>query len=131
MGNIARGGYVIYESGEVPEVILIATGSEVSLAVAAAKQLDQEGRRARVVSMPSVEVFEAQDAGYQESVLPAGIRQRVAIEASHVDYWRKWVGLDGKVVGMNSFGASAPGGALFEHFGFTLDAIVQAARDLA
>ncbi len=129
LSNISRGAYVIVES-EDPDAILIATGSEVSLAISAAEKLSEEGTAVRVVSMPSVEVFEAQDESYRESVLPSAQRKRVAIEASHVDYWRKWVGLDGKVIGMTSFGASAPGGKLFEHFGFTVDAVCCAVREI-
>ena len=128
--NIHRGGYVIHESSSKPDLILIATGSEVDLAVAAARQLESGGKQVRVVSMPSVDVFEAQDEKWREAVLPSSIRARVAIEAAHVDYWRKWVGLDGAVVGMTSFGESAPGKALFEHFGFTVDRVVAEARQV-
>ena len=127
---IVRGAYVLFESDDQPENILIATGSEVALALEAAKVLVQHGMSIRVVSMPSVEVFESQDEKYQESVLPSVNRRRVAVEAGHVDYWRKWVGLDGQVIGMTGFGASAPGGELYDHFGFTVDAIVQAVKDL-
>ncbi len=118
---ITRGGYVLQECNGAPDAILIATGSEVSLAIAAAAQLAVAGRRVRVVSMPCAEVFDSQDAGYRESVLPASCRCRVAIEAGHLDYWRKYVGLDGDVVGMTTFGASAPIGVLMKHFGFTPD----------
>lgn len=127
--NIEKGGYVLFESGD-PEIILIATGSEVVLALESAKVLADAGTGVRVVSMPSVELFEAQDKAYQESVLPSDIRTRLAIEAGHVDYWRKFVGLDGDVVGMTSFGASAPGGDLFKHFGFTVDQVVEKAKGL-
>src|SRR5690606_9483648 len=102
---IARGGYVLRDSNGAPEIVLIATGSEVGLAMQAAEQL---GDKVRVVSMPSTAVFERQDAAYRESVLPAACRKRVAIEAGTADFWRKYVGLDGAVVGMDSFGASAP-----------------------
>ena len=124
---IARGGYVLKDSAGAPELILIATGSEVGLAMDAAAQL---GDRVRVVSMPSTDVFDRQDAAYRESVLPSACRRRVAIEAGTADFWRKYVGLDGAVVGMHSFGASAPAEALFPEFGFTVDAVVAAARAL-
>lgn len=129
-GNIARGGYTIFEPGDAPELILIATGSEVGLAIESAKVLAEAGTSVRVVSMPSVDVFESQDESYRESVLPSSVRARLAIEAGHVDYWRKFVGLDGDVVGMTSFGASAPGGDLFKHFGFTVDQVVAKAKGL-
>ena len=124
---IARGGYVLKDSSGTPDIILIATGSEVGLAMEAAAQL---GDKVRVVSMPSTEVFERQDAAYRESVLPAACRKRVAIEAGTADFWRKYVGLDGTVIGMDSFGASAPADALFPEFGFTVEHVVQAAKSL-
>ena len=125
--NIARGGYVLKDSAGAPELILIATGSEVDLAMQAAAQL---GEGVRVVSMPSTDVFDRQDAAYREAVLPDACRKRVAIEAGTADFWRKYVGLDGAVVGMHGYGASAPADVLFRHFGFTVDAVVQAARAL-
>ena len=124
---IARGVYVLRDSKGAPGVILIATGSEVGLAMDAAERL---GEHVRVVSMPCVEVFEQQDEGYRESVLPADCRRRVAIEAGIADYWRKYVGLDGAVVGMHGFGASAPADELFPHFGFTVEHVVEAANAL-
>ena len=124
---IARGGYVLKDSVGAPEIILIATGSEVGLAMDAAAQL---GDTVRVVSMPSTDVFDRQDAAYRESVLPDACRKRVAIEAGISDFWRKYVGLDGAVVGIDRFGASAPAEVLFPHFGFTVDAVVDAARAL-
>ena len=124
---IARGGYVLKDSSGTPDIILIATGSEVGLAMEAAAQL---GDKVRVVSMPSTEVFERQDAAYRESVLPAACRKRVAIEDGTADFWRKYVGLDGTVIGMDSFGASAPADALFPEFGFTVEHVVQAAKSL-
>ncbi len=130
LADIAKGGYIIYESGGSPALILIATGSEVGLALEAAKVLAENGTAVRVVSMPSVEVFEQQSETYRESVLPSDVRARLAIEAGHVDYWRKFVGLDGAVVGMTSFGASAPGGDLFKKFGFTVDQVVATAKEL-
>ncbi len=126
--NIARGAYVLFESDSQPDTILIATGSEVSVAMAAARSLVSDGLSVRVVSMPSVEIFEAQEESYREAILPSATRQRIAVEAGHVDYWRKWVGLDGHVIGMKSFGASAPGGELYKHFGITADAVVKAAK---
>ncbi|MEK9822541.1 MAG: transketolase [Gammaproteobacteria bacterium] len=126
LAAIARGAYILFETDAAPENIIIATGSEVNLALDAAQRLAAERVSVRVVSMPSVEVFEQQDAEYREQVLPASTRKRLAVEAAHVDYWRKWVGLDGDVIGMASFGASAPGGDLFEHFGFTVEKVVAA-----
>ncbi|WP_140909185.1 transketolase [Cognatiluteimonas lumbrici] len=124
---IARGGYVLKDSAGAPELILIATGSEVGLAMEAAAKL---GDKVRVVSMPSTDVFDRQDAGYRDSVLPPSCRRRVAIEAGVPDFWRKYVGLDGAVVGLDRFGASAPAGDLFPHFGFTVEHVVEAARSL-
>ena len=125
--DIARGGYVLKDSVGTPEIILIATGSEVELATAAAEQL---GDKVRVVSMPSTDVFERQDAAYRESVLPNAVRRRVAVEAGVTGFWRQYVGLDGAVVGIDSFGASAPAGDLYRHFGITVDAVVAAAKAL-
>jgi len=124
---IARGGYVLKDSAGTPDVILIATGSEVGLAMQAAARL---GEGVRVVSMPSTDVFDRQDAAWRESVLPRAVRKRVAIEAGVTDFWRKYVGLDGAVVGIDRFGASAPIEALMPHFGFTVDKVVEAARAL-
>ena len=125
--DIARGGYVLKDSVGVPDVILIATGSEVGLAMQAAARL---GDGVRVVSMPSTDVFDRQDAAYRESVLPKAVRKRVAIEAGVSDFWRKYVGLDGAVIGIDTFGASAPIEALLPHFGFTVDKVVEAAQSL-
>jgi len=124
--NVSKGGYILKDSEGTPEVILIATGSEVEIAMAAAEKL----KNARVVSMPCAELFEQQDADYKESVLPANVRKRIAIEAGHADYWHKYVGLDGKVIGMTTFGASAPGNVLMEKFGFTAENIVKVANSL-
>jgi transketolase len=129
--QIARGAYVMFETDENPDNIIIATGSEVAVALDAAERLAGGGVSVRVVSMPSATVFEAQDDSYRESVLPAATRRRVAVEAAHVDYWRKWVGLDGEVVGMKTFGASAPGGELYKHFNITAEAVADAVRGLA
>ncbi|GLX82717.1 transketolase [Thalassotalea eurytherma] len=125
--DIAKGGYILKDSVGAPEVILIATGSEVSLALKAAEQL---GDKVRVVSMPSTNIFDAQDADYKESVLPSSVTKRVAIEAAHTDFWYKYVGFAGKVVGMTTFGESAPGGALMDHFGFTVENVVNTANSL-
>ena len=125
--DMARGGYVLKDSVGTPEIILIATGSEVELATAAAEQL---GDKVRVVSMPSTDVFERQDAAYRESVLPRAVRRRVAVEAGVTGFWRQYVGLDGAVVGIDGFGASAPAGELYKHFGITVDAVVAAAKAL-
>ncbi len=124
ISNIARGAYVLRDS-ESPRAILIATGSEVSLAVAAYDALAAEGIGVRVVSMPSTSVFEQQDSDYQEAVLPADMRNRIAIEASYPDYWYKWVGLDGAVIGLPSFGESGPGAAVMAHFGFSVENVVE------
>ena len=120
---ISRGGYILKDC-DAPQAILIATGSEVDLAMQAAEQLADKGILARVVSMPCAEIFSAQDADYRDSVLPPSVRARVAVEALHADYWHKFVGLDGRVVGMTSFGESAPGDVLLKEFGFTVDNVV-------
>jgi len=120
---IARGGYVLKDSAD-PQAILIATGSEVELAMQAADTLAAKGISTRVVSMPCAEIFSAQEPDYQDSVLPPAVRARVAVEALHADYWHKFVGLDGRVVGMRSFGESAPGGELMNEFGFTVENVV-------
>jgi transketolase len=125
---IARGGYVIADCEGTPDAIIIATGSEVALAVQAAAD---SGKQVRVVSMPCAEVFDAQDAAYREQVLPAGITARVAVEAGVSDYWYKYVGINGKVIGIDRFGESAPAGQLFEQFGFTAENIVAAVNEVA
>ncbi len=130
IANISKGGYVLRDSDGTPDIILVATGSEVELAVAAATALSGDGIRARVVSMPSTDVFDAQDAGYRESVLPSGVTARVAVEAGVTDAWWRYVGTQGAVVGLDRFGESAPAGELFEHFGFTVDNVVATCRDL-
>lgn len=127
---VARGGYVLKDCDGEPELILIATGSEVALAVQAYDKLTEQGRKVRVVSMPCTSVFDAQDATYKQSVLPVEVGARIAIEAAHADYWYKYVGLDGRVIGMTSFGESAPAPALFEHFGFTVDNVLSVAEEL-
>ncbi|MFZ9310124.1 MAG: transketolase [Arenimonas sp.] len=131
VADIARGGYVLFESRPgVCDAILIGTGSEVELAVQAAKQLAEQGMAVRVVSMPSTTVFDRQDAAYRESVLPSACKRRVAVEAGTRDFWYKYVGLEGAVIGMDSFGASAPADQLYAHFGITVDAVVAALQNL-
>ncbi|HOY21535.1 MAG TPA: transketolase [Cellvibrio sp.] len=130
VADIAKGGYVLVDSVGEPEAILIATGSEVGITVQAAAALKAKGRNVRVVSMPSTSVFDRQDEAYKESVLPISVGARVAVETAHVDYWYKYVGFDGRVVGMTGFGESAPGPALLEYFGFTVDNIVSTVEEL-
>jgi len=130
LAEIERGGYVLVsEVGEL-DAIIIATGSEVGLAVQAAAKLAESGRGIRVVSMPCAERFVAQDAEYRESVLPSHVLARVAVEAAHADYWYKFVGLDGRIVGMQTFGESAPGDTLMKEYGFTLENVVAAVEDV-
>jgi transketolase len=128
IADIKRGGYVLVDCAGTPELILIGTGSELALAVDAAKQLTAAGKRVRVVSMPNVNTYEAQDAAYQESVLPAAVQARVIIEAGVTDAWYRYAGFKGAVIGMHSFGASAPAKDLFKHFGFTIENVVQVAQ---
>ena len=130
LADVARGGYVLKACEGTPDAIVIATGSEVALAMAAAERLEANGKQIRVVSMPCTEVFEAQDADYREAVLPSDVLARVAVEALHADYWYKYVGLDGRIVGMTSFGESAPAGELFKEFGFTVDNVVAAVEEV-
>ncbi len=128
---IARGGYVLSDPASAKfDVILIATGSEVEVAMQAMRILGDRGVAARVVSMPSTSVFDAQPAGYREGVLPSWCRKRVAVEAGITDYWRKYVGLDGEVIGLDTFGASAPADALYRHFGITAERVADAALAL-
>ncbi|CAI2047237.1 MULTISPECIES: transketolase [Serratia] len=130
LANVYRGGYVLKDCAGTPEVILIATGSEVGITVEAADQLTAAGRKVRVVSMPSTDAFDKQDAAYRESVLPAAVSARVAVEAGIADYWYKYVGLNGAIVGMTTFGESAPAEQLFKEFGFTVDNVVAKAQAL-
>ena len=129
LADVKKGGYILSCDGE-PELIIIATGSEVQLAQDSATELRSQGKKVRVVSMPCTDVFEEQSAQYKESVLPAAVTRRVAVEAGIADYWYKYVGLNGAVVGMTTFGESAPAGELFEHFGFTVENIVNKANEL-
>jgi len=130
IADIKRGAYVLCDSAEPAQIIIIATGSEVSIAVQAFTELAKQGVAARVVSMPSADVFEAQDQAYRDSVLPPANRHRLAVESAHADYWWKWVGLDGQVIGMTRFGESGPGGEVLKHFGFTAENIVDVARSM-
>ena len=130
LANVARGGYVLKDASGTPDLILIATGSEVELAVKAAEVLEAEGKKVRVVSMPSTNVFDKQDEAYRESVLPRSVTKRVAIEAQLSDFWYKYVGFEGRIVGMNSFGESAPAGELFKLFGFTVENVVTKAKEI-
>jgi transketolase len=125
--SIARGGYVLVDSDSDPEAIVIATGSEVDIAVKAAQQF---GGRVRVVSMPSVECFERQDQDYRDSVLPPAVTRRVAVEAGVSDGWYKYVGMKGRVIGLDRFGESAPAPQVFERFGFTVDNVVRTLNDV-
>ena len=126
--EIARGGYVLKDSGGKPDVILIATGSEMEITLLAAEKLTGEGHNVRVVSLPSTDIFDAQDEAYRESVLPSNVAARVAIEAGIADYWYKYVGLKGAIVGMTGYGESAPAEKLFPYFGFTVENIVEKAH---
>ncbi len=130
LANVARGGYILKDSEGTPDVILIATGSEVGITVEAADKLAAAGTKVRVVSLPSTDAFDKQDAAYRESVLPKAVTARVAVEAGIADYWYKYVGLNGAIVGMTTFGESAPADLLFKEFGFTVDNVVAKAQAL-
>ncbi|MCO7226270.1 transketolase [Pleionea sp. CnH1-48] len=130
LANIEKGGYVIRDCNGTPELLLMATGSEVDLALHAAEELSKQGHEVRVVSMPSTDAFDAQDAEYKESVLPAAVTKRIAVEAGHADFWYKYVGLQGKILGMTTFGESAPASALFEEFGFSTKNLVEMSLSL-
>ena len=130
LANVARGGYILQDCDGIPEAIIIATGSEVGIAQQATDALNAQGRKVRLVSIPCTELFERQDASYQAQVLPASVTARVAVEAAHADYWYKYVGLTGKVIGMTDFGASAPANELFEMYGFTVDKITATVTEL-
>ena len=130
VANIAKGGYTLKDCQGRPDLILIATGSEVELAVSAADELSLQGKQVRVVSMPSTDAFDKQDASYRESVLPSDVTARIAIEAGIADFWYKYVGFDGRIIGMTSFGESAPAGELFKLFGFTVENVVKTAQEL-
>ncbi len=130
LANVARGGYILRDTQGAPDAILIATGSEVGLAMDAAAALEAEGKQVRVVSMPATDIFDKQDAAYREAVLPAAVTARVAVEAAQADFWYKYVGLNGAIVGMTSFGESAPAGELFKLFGFTVENVVEKVKSV-
>ncbi|ART79556.1 transketolase [Oceanisphaera avium] len=130
LADVAKGGYVLKDCANMPELIIIATGSEVELAIAASEQLSAQGKQVRVVSIPCTDVFDAQSVEYKESVLPAAVAKRLAVEAGIADYWFKYVGLNGDIIGMHSFGESAPADELFKFFGFTVDNVVEKANAL-
>jgi len=130
VGEALRGGYILREPASAPRAIVIATGSEVSIAVAAAEALDAEGIPTRVVSLPSWELFAAQDAAWRDRVLPPAIVARVSVEAASTFGWMQWVGSRGISIGIDHFGASAPAATLFKEFGFTTEHVVQAVRSL-
>lgn len=130
LANVYRGGYILKDCDGTPELILIATGSEVELAVEAYETLTREGKLIRVVSMPATDAFDKQDSSYKETVLPSSVTKRIAIEAGIADYWYKYVGLTGKVIGMTSFGESAPAELLFKEFGFTVENVLAQAKSL-
>jgi transketolase len=130
IADIAKGGYVVSGGEGTPDAIIIATGSEVELAVKAAAALAEKGKTIRVVSLPSTNVFDAQDAAYRESVLPAAVTKRVVVEAGVTDVWWKYAGSQGKVIGLDRFGESAPAPALFKEFGFTVENVVATVESL-
>ncbi|MUK93928.1 transketolase [Aliivibrio fischeri] len=130
LANIAKGGYILKDCEGQPELIIIATGSEVELAVEAAAQLTAEGKAVRVVSMPSTDAFDKQGEAYREAVLPSAVTKRIAIEAGIADFWYKYVGFGGKIIGMTTFGESAPADELFKIFGFTTENVVNTAKEL-
>ncbi|NUW72790.1 transketolase [Vibrio mediterranei] len=130
LANVAKGGYILKDCEGTPELIFIATGSEVELATNAYAELTAEGKKVRVVSLPSTDVFDAQDEAYREAVLPAAVTKRIAVEAGIADYWFKYVGFGGKIIGMTTFGESAPAGELFKMFGFTTENVVATAKSL-
>ncbi|KLU77787.1 transketolase-like TK C-terminal-containing protein, partial [Aliivibrio fischeri] len=130
VADIAKGAYILKDCEGQPELILIATGSEVELAVEAAAQLTAEGKAVRVVSMPSTDAFDKQDEGYREAVFPSAVTKRIAIEAGIADFWYKYVGFGGKIIGMTTFGESAPADELFKMFGFTTENVVNTAKEL-
>jgi len=128
--GVLKGGYTLWESGDSPQVVIIATGSEVHIALEAGQTLEREDIAARVVSMPSWELFDDQPKDYRDQVLPPSLRARVSVEAGATKGWERYVGLDGATVGMNNYGASAPAGVLYEKFGITAERVVEEARKL-
>jgi transketolase len=130
LANIPRGGYVLIDCKDTPEALVIAAGSEVGIAAQAVKTMNAAGRRVRLVSMPSTEAFDAQDAAYREAVLPRALTRRLAVEAGARQSWWRYVGSGGRVLGIDRFGASGKGAEVFAHFGFSADNIVQQIREL-
>lgn len=130
LADIAKGAYILYDSGKTPDIIFIATGSEIELAMAGAKALEKEGKHVRVVSMPCADVFDRQDDAYKEKVLPKAVRTRIALEAGSADFWYKYVGLDGAIIAMTSFGESAPASKLFPYYGFSLENLLAKSKEL-
>ena len=128
--DISRGGYILSDCDGQPEAIIIATGSEVELAMRAQQMLADKGRKVRVISLPSTDAFDAQDADYREAVLPAGVTARVAVEAGVTGYWARYVGLSGKVLGIDTFGESAPAEQVFKHFGLTAENVVKVVEEV-
>ena len=128
--KVAKGAYVVYETVGGFDTILLASGSEVNLAVAAAKELEAQGEKVRVVSVPSTDIFDAQDVAYKEEILPNAVRRRVAIEMAATQSWYKYVGLDGSVIGIDKFGASAPAAKVMKEYGFTVEHIVEVVKNL-
>ncbi|MCK5432215.1 MAG: transketolase, partial [Gammaproteobacteria bacterium] len=128
--NIKRGAYVLLDCEDDPEVIVIATGSEVELTMSTANKLNQDGHKIRVVSMPATDLFDTQDQSYRDSVLPPSCRKRISVEAGITDYWRKYVGLDGSMLGVDNFGESAPANEVFEYFGLTATKLEESIIDL-
>jgi transketolase len=128
--NLARGAYTLVENSPAPDILLIGTGSEVQLALGAYEQLIKEGVNARVISMPSWELFERQPKEYRDSVLPPNVKRRIAIEAGATMGWEKYVGDSGRIVGLNTFGTSASVDAIFKHFGFTVANVITKAKEL-
>ena len=122
--KVAKGAYVVYETSSDFDTILIATGSEVALAISVAQELEKEGMKVRVVSMPSIELFEEQTSEYKEALLPRSIRRRVSLEMGNTALWYKYVGLDGLAIGINKFGASAPANKVIEEYGFSVEKVV-------
>ena len=130
LADIAKGAYILFDSDETPDIIFIATGSEVELAMAGAKALTEQGKFVRVVSMPCADVFDRQDDAYKEKVLPKAVRARIAVEAGSADFWYKYVGLDGAIIAMTSFGESAPASKLFPYYGFSLENLLAKSKEL-
>jgi transketolase len=127
--NIFRGAYILSGGSEIPDVIIIATGSEIGIALEAAKSFDQEKYNIRVVSMPSTDIFDAQDDAYKNTVLPGECRKRIAVEAGIPDYWRKYVGLDGDILGVPGFGESAPADDVYDHFNINTENLINIIKD--